>query len=443
MELAEATARGVADDVDSWVGAGTVDDAIGVFIDGLVRRMETASPRLAALVMRRVSAANVTPRPLPGDPILFDDILTDIVREAQHRGEIRPGLHPREVGEVLAGMTLDALGRWAAEETARVRCESGSSSGSTPSSAPSAPRRPPPIGVGEPPLRRVGAGCSPCRAEYSDDNITIMVTERTEESPTGIDTLSRRRRVGILLICSMSLLIVGLDVTIVNVALPSIGRDFHAPLSGLQWTVDAYTLVLASLLMLSGSTADRLGRRRTFVIGLLDLRRRLPAVQPGPEPDDAGRVPHGPGRRRVDAEPGGHVDHHQHLHRSPGSGPRPSGSGRAVVGVSMALGPVVGGLLVDLGRAGGPSSGSTSRSAWPPSCWPCATSPSPRRPQPRRVDAVGQVLVIVAPGLAHLRHHRGARAGAGRRRSSSAAFAVAWSSLVGAACSGSARAASR
>ena len=63
------------------------------------------------------------------------------------------------------------------------------------------------------------------------------------------DELSRRRRIGVLLICSMSLLIVGLDVTIVNVALPSIGRDFHAPLSGLQWTVDAYTLVLASLLM--------------------------------------------------------------------------------------------------------------------------------------------------------------------------------------------------
>src|ERR1700679_1440882 len=80
--------------------------------------------------------------------------------------------------------------------------------------------------------------------------------------------LSHRRRIGVLLICSMSLLIVGLDVTIVNVALPSIGADFHASLSGLQWTVDAYTLVLASLLMLSGSTADRLGRRRPFVIGL-------------------------------------------------------------------------------------------------------------------------------------------------------------------------------
>ena len=83
-----------------------------------------------------------------------------------------------------------------------------------------------------------------------------------------IDQLSRNRRIGILMICSMSLLIVGLDVTIVNVALPSIGDRFHATVSGLQWTVDAYTLVLASLLMLSGSTADRLGRRRTFVIGL-------------------------------------------------------------------------------------------------------------------------------------------------------------------------------
>src|SRR5580698_4836598 len=85
---------------------------------------------------------------------------------------------------------------------------------------------------------------------------------------SGAGELTRARRIGVLLICSMSLLIVGLDVTIVNVALPSIGRDFKAPLSGLQWTVDAYTLVLASLVMLSGSTADRLGRKRTFLVGL-------------------------------------------------------------------------------------------------------------------------------------------------------------------------------
>ncbi len=73
----------------------------------------------------------------------------------------------------------------------------------------------------------------------------------------------------ILAICCMSLLIVGMDVTIVNVALPVIQRDLHARLSGLQWILDAYTLVVASLLMLSGSMSDRFGRRRVFQIGLV------------------------------------------------------------------------------------------------------------------------------------------------------------------------------
>ena len=153
MELAEATARGVADDVDSWVGAGTVDDAIGVFIDGLVRRMETASPRLAALVMRRVSAANVTPRPLPGDPILFDDILTDIVREAQHRGEIDPASIPRgrrgaRRHDARRAGTVGRRRRHAsAARAARVPAQH------LPRRRPH-PRRPLPIGVGEP--RSVG-----------------------------------------------------------------------------------------------------------------------------------------------------------------------------------------------------------------------------------------------------------------------------------------------
>src|SRR6202034_3733944 len=81
--------------------------------------------------------------------------------------------------------------------------------------------------------------------------------------------MSSRRRYLVLAICCMSLFIVGMDATIVNVALPSIGRDFHASVSGLQWTIDAYLLVLASLLMLSGSTADRVGRRRGFQVGLV------------------------------------------------------------------------------------------------------------------------------------------------------------------------------
>jgi EmrB/QacA subfamily drug resistance transporter len=66
----------------------------------------------------------------------------------------------------------------------------------------------------------------------------------------------------------MSLLIAGIDVTIVNVALPAIRQGLHASLSGLQWSVDAYTLVIGSFLMASGSMADRFGRRRIFQVGL-------------------------------------------------------------------------------------------------------------------------------------------------------------------------------
>src|SRR5262249_51624453 len=80
---------------------------------------------------------------------------------------------------------------------------------------------------------------------------------------------SRSRRLLILGICCISLFIVGLDTTIVNVALPSIRRELHASVSGLQWTIDAYTLVLASLLILAGSTGDRIGRRRVFQTGLV------------------------------------------------------------------------------------------------------------------------------------------------------------------------------
>jgi EmrB/QacA subfamily drug resistance transporter len=59
-----------------------------------------------------------------------------------------------------------------------------------------------------------------------------------------------------------------LDATVVNVALPVIGRQLGASLGGLQWTVSAYTLTLAGLILLGGSLGDRLGRRRVFVIGV-------------------------------------------------------------------------------------------------------------------------------------------------------------------------------
>src|SRR5262249_695637 len=90
--------------------------------------------------------------------------------------------------------------------------------------------------------------------------------ERPAEAPAG--ERDHRRRYLILAICCMSLLIVGLDVTIVQIALPAIGKDLDASIAQLQWTLDAYTLVLASLLIMSGSMADRFGRARVFKIGL-------------------------------------------------------------------------------------------------------------------------------------------------------------------------------
>src|SRR4051812_140597 len=72
----------------------------------------------------------------------------------------------------------------------------------------------------------------------------------------------------VLAICCASMIVVIMDISIVNVALPSIRRELDASTEGLQWTVDAYTLVLGCFLVLGGSTADRFGRRRVFQIGL-------------------------------------------------------------------------------------------------------------------------------------------------------------------------------
>ncbi len=89
----------------------------------------------------------------------------------------------------------------------------------------------------------------------------------TMAPPTHADRDARRRSI-VLATCCLSVFIAGVDTTIVNVALPSIQGALHASVSGLQWTIDAYTLVIACLLMLSGSLADRFGRRRVFQIGL-------------------------------------------------------------------------------------------------------------------------------------------------------------------------------
>jgi EmrB/QacA subfamily drug resistance transporter len=80
-------------------------------------------------------------------------------------------------------------------------------------------------------------------------------------------TTDRRRWLALVVLC-VSLLVIVIDNTIVNVTLPTLVRDLNADMSQLQWVVDAYTLVFAGLLLLAGTLGDRFGRRRTLLAGL-------------------------------------------------------------------------------------------------------------------------------------------------------------------------------
>src|SRR5919205_29785 len=72
----------------------------------------------------------------------------------------------------------------------------------------------------------------------------------------------------LIAVCTATFMLL-VDVTIVNVALPSIEQDLKASFTDLQWVIDAYALTLAALLLTGGSLADRLGRRRIFLVGLV------------------------------------------------------------------------------------------------------------------------------------------------------------------------------
>ena len=207
-----------------------------------------------------------------------------------------------------------------------------------------------------------------------------------------ISPLSARRRFLVLAICCMSLFIVGLDNTIVNVALPSIQRDLHASVSGLQWTIDAYTLVLASLLMLSGSTGDRIGRRRTFQAGLalFTLGSLLCSLSPSLSWLIAARMIQAVGGSMLNPVAMSIITN---TFTDPRERARAIGVWGGTVGVSMALGPVLGGLLV--GSVG-----------WESIFWiniPVGIAalvlagrfvPESKAAKARRVDPVGQLLVI-------------------------------------------------
>ncbi|MDL4771324.1 MULTISPECIES: MFS transporter [Thermomonosporaceae] len=204
---------------------------------------------------------------------------------------------------------------------------------------------------------------------------------------------THRRRLAVLAVCCMSLLIVSLDNTVLNVALPAMQRDLHTSLSGLQWTIDAYLIVLASLLLLAGSTADRIGRRKVFQIGLalFTAGSVLCSLAPTLGWLVAARVVQAVGGSMLNPVAMSIITN---TFPEPRERARAIGVWGAVVGVSMAAGPVVGGLLVD-------------GVGWRAIFWlnlPIGLAalvltarlvPESRAPRPRRPDPAGQALMIV------------------------------------------------
>src|SRR6204780_3504484 len=80
--------------------------------------------------------------------------------------------------------------------------------------------------------------------------------------------LSPRRWWTLIAVCAATFMLL-VDVTIVQVALPTIQRHLHASFSDLQWVIDAYALTLATLILSWGSISDRFGRKRVFIFGLI------------------------------------------------------------------------------------------------------------------------------------------------------------------------------
>lgn len=200
----------------------------------------------------------------------------------------------------------------------------------------------------------------------------------------------------VLAICCMSLLIVSLDSTVLNVALPSMRQDLHASVAGMQWTIDAYTLVLASLLMLAGSTADRIGRRKVFMAGLVlfTLGSALCSIAPSLETLIVFRMVQVVGGSMLNPVAMSIITN---TFTEPRERARAIGVWGGVVGISMAAGPVVGGVLVD-------------SVGWRSIFWinlPVGIAallltlkyvPESRAAKARRPDPVGQLLVIALLG---------------------------------------------
>lgn len=164
---------------------------------------------------------------------------------------------------------------------------------------------------------------------------------------SGLDQLSDRRRKILLYTCCISVFIISMDTYAVNVALPAMGMALDATVTQLQWVVSAYSLATAGFLMLAGSVADRIGRRRVFQCGLtlFALSSLISSFAPTMEILIASRVMQGIGGSMLNPVALSIITN---SFTNPAQRARSLGIWSGTIGISMALGPPIGGLLVDL-----------------------------------------------------------------------------------------------
>ncbi|CAN5453720.1 MFS transporter [soil metagenome] len=168
------------------------------------------------------------------------------------------------------------------------------------------------------------------------------MTEETKAEPLRFGTAAGRwALIGTVLGSGMT----ALDGTVVNIALPRLGRDLDADFAGLQWVVNGYTLALASLILLGGSLGDRLGRRRIFTVGVVwfTVASLLCALAPTVGFLVAARVLQGIGGALL--VPGSLAMLQASFH--PDDRARAIGAWSGLGGVTTAIGPFLGGWLVD------------------------------------------------------------------------------------------------
>jgi EmrB/QacA subfamily drug resistance transporter len=151
------------------------------------------------------------------------------------------------------------------------------------------------------------------------------------------------RRVTLAVVCLATAMLM-LDIAVVNTALSSISKDLGTGLSGLQWVIDAYTLALATIVLSCGSLADRLGRRRVFVVGLgvFTVSSLVCALSGSIVMLDAARAVQGLGAAAMFA-----VSLALLAHAFPGVRERAGALAvyGATIGAAFAIGPLVGGVL--------------------------------------------------------------------------------------------------